>query len=37
LPFLLLWGLPGSRSIFEQLQDALEIARRSRNVIGLVE
>jgi len=36
-PQLLLWGLPGSRSIFEQLQDALEIARRSRNVIGLVE
>ena len=36
-PQLLLWGLPGSRAIFEQLQDALEIARRSRNVIGLVE
>jgi membrane protein YdbS with pleckstrin-like domain len=36
-PQLLLWGLPGSRSIFAQLQDALEIARRSRNVIGLVE
>ena len=36
-PQLLLWGLPGSRTIFEQLQDALEIARRSRNVIGLVE
>ena len=36
-PQLLLWGLPGSRRIFEQLQDALEIARRSRNVIGLVE
>jgi len=27
-------GLPGSRTIFEQLQDALEIARRSRNVIA---
>ena len=36
-PQLLLWGLPGSRTIFEQLRDALEIARRSRNVIGLVE
>jgi len=36
-PQLLLWGLPGSRTIFEQLQDALEIARRSRNVLGLVE
>jgi len=32
-----LWGLPGSRAIFEQLQDALEIARRSRSVLGLVE
>jgi hypothetical protein len=29
--------LPGSRTLFEQLQDALKIARRSRSVLGLVE
>ena len=36
-PQLLLWGLPGSRTIFERLKDACEIARQSRNVIGVVD
>lgn len=36
-PQLLLWGLPGSRAIFERLKDACEIARQSRNVIGVVD
>lgn len=36
-PQILLWGLPGSRQVFERLKDAIEIARQSRNVIGVVE
>jgi len=32
-----LWGLPGSREVFERLKDALEIARQARNVIGVVD
>ena len=32
-----LWGLPGSREVFERLKDSLEIARQSRNVIGVVD
>jgi membrane protein YdbS with pleckstrin-like domain len=36
-PQFLLWGLPGSRTIFEGLKDSIEIARQSRNVIGVVE
>lgn len=36
-PQFLLWGLPGSRSIFEQLKNAMELARQGRNVIGVVD
>jgi membrane protein YdbS with pleckstrin-like domain len=36
-PQLLLWGLPGSRDVFERLKDSIEIARQSRNVIGVVD
>lgn len=36
-PQTLLWGLPGSREIFESLKNAIEIARQSRNVIGVVD
>jgi hypothetical protein len=36
-PQLLLWGLPGSRAIFGQLKDAIEITRQARNVIGVVD
>jgi membrane protein YdbS with pleckstrin-like domain len=32
-----LWGIPAQRSIFERLKDAIETARQSRNVLGLVE
>lgn len=32
-----MWGLPGSRALFDRLKDAMEIARQSRNVIGVVE
>jgi len=36
-PQFLLWGLPGSRDIFHQLKDAMELARQGRNVIGVVD
>ena len=36
-PQILLWGLPGSRTLFERLKEAIEIARQTRNVIGVVE
>jgi membrane protein YdbS with pleckstrin-like domain len=36
-PETLLWGLPGSRAVFDRLKDAMEIARQSRNVVGIVE
>lgn len=32
-----LWGLPGSRIVFEKLKESIEIARQTRNVIGVVE
>ncbi|HET6280480.1 MAG TPA: PH domain-containing protein [Polyangia bacterium] len=36
-PQFLLWGLPGSRAIFDRLKDAMELARQGRNVIGVVD
>lgn len=36
-PQTVLWGLPGSRAVFVGLKEAIEIARQSRNVIGMVE
>lgn len=36
-PELTLWGLPGSREVFDRLKDAMEIARQSRNVIAVQE
>ncbi|MEO5768736.1 MAG: PH domain-containing protein [Polyangia bacterium] len=36
-PQTALWGLPGSREVFERLKDSIEIARQSRNVIGIVD
>jgi len=36
-PTFEIWGMPGSRQVFDRLKDALEIARQSRNVIGVVE
>jgi membrane protein YdbS with pleckstrin-like domain len=36
-PALVLWGLPGSREVFERLKNAVDLARQSRNVVGLVE
>jgi uncharacterized membrane protein YdbT with pleckstrin-like domain len=36
-PQILLWGLPGSRTLFERLKESIEIARQTRNVIGVVE
>lgn len=32
-----LWGLPASRTVFEKLKESIEIARQTRNVIGVVE
>jgi membrane protein YdbS with pleckstrin-like domain len=32
-----LWGLPGSRDVFQRLKESIEIARQSRNVIGVVD
>lgn len=36
-PQFVLWGLPGSRTVFEKLKESIEIARQTRNVIGVVE
>lgn len=36
-PQTVLWGLPGSRAVFVGLKEAIEIARQSSNVIGMVE
>ena len=36
-PELRIVGLPGSRAIFDQLKDAIEESRRSRNLLGIVE
>ena len=36
-PQFLLWGLPGSRKVFERLKESIEISRQTRNVIGVVE
>lgn len=36
-PQLVLRGLPGSRALFDQLRDAIAIARQSRNVLGIVD
>jgi uncharacterized membrane protein YdbT with pleckstrin-like domain len=36
-PQVLLWGLSASREVFERLKDSIEIARQSRNVIGVVD
>lgn len=36
-PQVLLWGLPGSRALFDRLKESIEIARQTRNVIGVVE
>jgi membrane protein YdbS with pleckstrin-like domain len=36
-PSLVLVGVPGSRQLFDQIRDAIAIARQSRNVVGLVD
>jgi membrane protein YdbS with pleckstrin-like domain len=36
-PNLVLRGLPGSRRLFDELRDAIAIARQGRNVVGIVE
>jgi membrane protein YdbS with pleckstrin-like domain len=36
-PQLLLSGMPESREVFEKLKDSIELARQSRNVVGVVE
>ena len=36
-PELMLWGLPESRELFERLKNAIDLARQSRNVVGVVE
>jgi uncharacterized membrane protein YdbT with pleckstrin-like domain len=36
-PKLVLWGLPDSRAIFDKLKDSIDLARQSRNVVGLME
>jgi len=36
-PELLLRGMPGNRAVFDQLRDAIAIARQSRNVVGVVD
>lgn len=36
-PNLVLVGLPGSRQLFDELRDAIAIARQARNVVGVVD
>jgi membrane protein YdbS with pleckstrin-like domain len=36
-PDLMLKGIPASRATFEKLKDAVDLARQSRNVVGVVE
>ena len=36
-PVLTIVGLPGSRALFDELKDAVEAARQSRNLMGIVE
>ena len=36
-PDLVLKGIPASRATFEKLKDAVDLARQSRNVVGIVE
>ena len=36
-PVLTIVGLPGSRALFDQMKDAIEAARQSRNLMGIVE
>jgi len=36
-PVLTIVGLPGSRDLFDQLKEAIETARQSRNLMGIVE
>lgn len=36
-PVLTIMGLPSSRELFDQLKDAIEVARQSRNLMGIVE
>jgi membrane protein YdbS with pleckstrin-like domain len=36
-PELLLNGIPASRATFEKLKDAVDLARQSRNVVGITE
>lgn len=36
-PEILLRGMPGSRQLFDQLRDAIAIARQARNVVGVVD
>jgi membrane protein YdbS with pleckstrin-like domain len=36
-PVLTIMGLPSSRELFDQLKDSIEVARQSRNLMGIVE
>lgn len=36
-PVLSIVGLPGSRKLFDELKDAIDVARQSRNLMGIVE
>jgi membrane protein YdbS with pleckstrin-like domain len=36
-PNLVLIGLPGSRKLFDEIRDAIAIARQARNVVGVVD
>jgi len=36
-PVVQIYGIPESRSIFDQLKEAIELSRQSRNVVGIVE
>ena len=36
-PDLVLKGIPASRTTFEKLKEAVDLARQSRNVVGIVE
>ncbi|MGZ3477104.1 MAG: PH domain-containing protein [Polyangiales bacterium] len=36
-PNLVLIGLPGSRRLFDEIRDAIAIARQARNVVGVVD
>ena len=37
LPMVVLAGLDDGRAVFEQVKNAIDLARQSRNVVGLVE